>query len=82
MDSFIDVFYVPNADPQAPYRCFVWESGDIVETARHQSLELTVEWCQNHALPVRAYNPKVRAGLRSYNIEIQSPASIERAVGE
>ncbi len=74
MSKFIDVFYLPDLDMQAPYRCFIWQSGDIVDAMEHRSLAAMAQWCKEQDTVVRVYDTKVREELLAYGIDVQPPA--------
>jgi hypothetical protein len=80
MNKFIDVFYLPDVDPQTPYRCFVWQLDSIVDSAQLGDLDATAQWCKQHDLVARVHDPAVREELQLHGINTQAPMT--RAVGD
>lgn len=80
MVRFIDMFYVPKADPRTPYRCFVWQGTEIVGSSRHTDLDSAAEWCKRQGLPVRVYNAHIQGELLTKGIAAH--LSDQRAVGQ
>jgi hypothetical protein len=81
-NAFIDVFYLPDVDPNTPYRCFIWEEGSIVNATRHADLETTAAWCKTQQVPIRVYDDKVRQDLRDAGIDALPPIAREKQVRE
>lgn len=80
MDKFIDVFYLPDVDPQTPYRCFIWQFDSIIDATQHSDLETTAQWCKQQSLVVRVHDPAVREELQLKGINTRAP--LTRAVGD
>jgi hypothetical protein len=80
MNKFIDVFYLPDVDPQTPYRCFVWQLDSIVDATQHGDLDAMAQWCKQQDLVVRVHDPAVREELQLYGIDTHAP--LTRAVGD
>jgi hypothetical protein len=81
-ESFIDVFYFPDVDPDTPYRCFIWYAGSIVADAQHSTLEEAVAWSREQSLPIRVYDDTVRAQFRAQGIDAQKPITKEKELGQ
>jgi hypothetical protein len=79
--DYIDIFYFPDVDPAIPYRCFVWQSGSIVEKNEYANLEEMVAWCKRQGLTVRVYDERVRQEICSYGLVVKPPIAREREVG-
>ncbi len=84
MESYIDIFYLPDVDPDTPYRCFIWNGEQITDTLQHHTLDETVAWCHSQSIMVRVHDAGVRAELRTHGIAAHPPIepAVERMVGE
>jgi hypothetical protein len=75
-NKHIDIFYNEH-DYHTPYQAWVWNAGRVVQRASYLNLDQIATFCKQFDMSVVSNDPKIRAELRTYGLNVRAPAEKE-----